>query len=374
MSKAPERRHRNHRQSIYADVIVELTQMTFRGLLPTVLVTGAGLFGTIGFLAWYYRDPQLYAAAALLLVCTTLRAAAIAVFNRSSRPLTLRAAFRWQGLYAALTFGYCAAMALSTLESFRFHGPTAWVLNILGCFLLCGGFSARTGLHPRILQISGLILLLALAVALILSRDSLARTGLLLILLFSITYCHSVQSKFDIIVEQMRSRRTLSLLTDHDPLTGLFNRRHFEASLATLLLAETPFAILFIDLQRFKAVNDNYSHAVGDVILQRVGIRLKASVRRGDLVARLDGDEFAILQMADASLQAAESLARRISRAIEATFEVEGNQIQIGSNVGIRLSDSDQDAQALLDKADAALYRSNQASGSALGSNRSPAA
>jgi diguanylate cyclase (GGDEF)-like protein len=378
MPNVPERRQQKHQTSIYADVIVELTQMTFRGLLPTVLLTGAGLVGTITLLAWHYQDRWLYATAALLFFFASLRAAFVATFNlQAKKPLTLRAAYRWQTIYATVTLGYCFAMALSTLYNFHFHDSTAWTLCTIGTFMICAGLSARTGLHPRILQVSGLILLLALAIAVILSRDPLARVGLILIGLFGLSYYQAVQTKFDIIVEQMRSRRTLSLLSDHDPLTGLSNRRHFEASLATLLLAEASFAILFISLEHFKEVNDTYGPTVGDVVLQRVGVRLKASVRRGDLVARLDGDEFAILQMAEASRQAAESLARRINRAIETTFEVEGNHIQISTHIGIRLSTpEDRGGLSLPSNADIDAYRTQAVGGGSFdpSPNRSPAA
>ena len=364
MAEARERRQKVHRSSLYADVIVELTQLTFQNLLPTVILTSVGLVGTTALLAAHYHDRWLWLAAVLMLLFAGFRAGVVVAFSRAKKVLTLRSAYIWQLTYAAATFGYCCAMALSTYYNFHKHDSTAWTLCTIGTFMICAGLSGRIGLHPRIVQASGLVLLVALALSILASPEPLAKLGLVLIALFGYTYYQSVQSKFEIMVEQMRSRRTLSLLADHDPLTGLSNRRHFEASLSTICLAETPFAILFIDLDRFKAVNDTYGHAAGDTLLQRVGVRLRGSVRRGDLVARIGGDEFAILQMANASPQAAESLARRINRAIATPFEIDGHEVRIVTSIGIRLSTpQDKDPQLLLSEADGALYRAKQAGG-----------
>ena len=365
MPEVPERRKHVKRSSLFADVLVELTQTTFRNLLPSVVTSGVALVVTFVLLAAHYQDRWLWVLASVMFVFSLLRVACVFAYkSQRTRALTLRDAHSWQMTYAGITLGYCGAMAAATLYNFRFHDSTAWTLTTIGTFMICAGLTSRVGLRPRILQACGLILLLALALAILLSGEPLARVGLLLVVYFGITFYQTVQTKFDTAVEQMRSRRTLRLLADHDPLTGLSNRRHFEAALTSVLDAETPFAILFIDLDRFKSVNDTYGHSVGDVLLQRVGVRLKGSVRHGDLVARLGGDEFAILQMAGASQQAAESLARRINRAVAATFEIDGNLVQVGTSVGIRLSTKDDhDAKTVLSKADGALYRVKQTGG-----------
>ena len=359
MPEATERRQNVHRTSLYADVLVELTQMTFRNLLPTVLVSGGALVGTAFLLAWHYQtDRWLWLLALLMLGAATARIACVLAYRgQRMTPLTLRAADHWQNAYAAVTLAYCFAMAASTLYNFRFHDSTAWTLCTIGTFLICAGLTSRVGLHPRVLHACGLLLLVALATGILLSAEPLVRVGLLLVVYFAITYFQSVQSKFDLMVEQMRSRRTLRLLADHDPLTGLSNRRHFEQVLTTTLNSETPFAVLFVSLDRFKAVNENFGHKVGDILLQRVGVRLKGSVRHGDLVARMGGDDFTILQMAGASQQAAESLARRITRAVAASFEIDGNSVQISASVGIRISSpEDREVHAVLNKGDGALY------------------
>ena len=288
MAEVSERRKFAPKASVYADVVVELTQMTLRGLLATILLTGAGVAGTTALLARSYHDRWLWYFAFLIAVLTLVRAGLVFLIpQRQSRGSpTLRTADRWQLLYATGTLAFCVAMACCTVYSFHAHDSTAWTLCTLGTFMLCAGLAARVALYSRMLQASGLVMLLALALAVLGSRDPVARIGVLLICLFAFLYFQSVQSRFDTVVDQIRSRRTLSLLSENDPLTGLANRLHFESTLATTCLIEAPFAILFVSLDRYRSINEQHGSAIGDILLQRVGVRLRGSVRRGDVVAR----------------------------------------------------------------------------------------
>jgi diguanylate cyclase (GGDEF)-like protein len=358
MPEVSERRQAAPQASTYADVIVELTQNTFRHLLPTILLGGLGLAGTTALLARHYHDRWLWLFTAVIAVLAAARGLIVISFQLGgAKKVSLQSAERWQLLNALAIFAFCCAMAACTLYSFRSHDSTAWTLCTLGTFMLCAGLSTRVGLHPRLLQASGLVMLLALALAVVSSPDPLARFGILLICLFAFAYYQSVQSKFDTVVDQIRSRRSLSLLPATDPLTGLASRHNFEATLATTCQMEAPFAILFIDIDRLSAVNAAQGRAVGDVLLQRVGVRLKNSIRRGDVVARIDGDEFAILQVQGASQQSAESLARRITRAVATPFEIDGHNVVITTTITIRLSTSDDKSPLdLFDKTHHARY------------------
>lgn len=365
MAKVSERRRILPQSSAYADVAVELTRATFRGLLPTVLTTGVGLAGTTALLAIHYRDRWLWVFTALIALLAALRAGVVIAFARAPRTTgTLRGVERWQMLSGTLLLAYCVSMAGCTLYSFRAHDSTAWTLCTLGTFLLCAGMAARVGLYPRLVQASGLAMLASLALAVVSSSEPLARVGILLICLFGYAYFQSVQSRFDSTVDAIRARRTLSLLSSQDPLTGLVNRQHFEATLATTCVLEAPFAILFIGVDDFERVQATHGRAVSDVLLQRVGNRLKNSVRRGDVVARVGEDEFAILQIHGASRLSAESLSRRIFRAIATPFEIEGESIMVSASIAIRLSTpQDKDARALMEPGDPAVYAA-QPSGS----------
>ncbi|MES2713607.1 MAG: EAL domain-containing protein [Pseudomonadota bacterium] len=147
----------------------------------------------------------------------------------------------------------------------------------------------------------------------------------------------------------------------HDALTGLANRLKFDESLQEALVRGgrgEPCAVLCIDLDRFKIVNDTLGHPVGDALLRAAATRLRAMVRETDVVARLGGDEFAIVQRASNQPYDAIALAQRIVEDMSTVFDVEGHHINIGASVGIALAPNDGLTSALLLKsADLALYR-----------------
>ncbi len=123
-------------------------------------------------------------------------------------------------------------------------------------------------------------------------------------------------------------------------------------------------AVLFIDLDRFKPINDRLGHLVGDALLRGVAARLRGTVREPDLVARLGGDEFVILQItAQPAVETAE-LAARIVATLSAPYEVDGRILEIGASIGIAVSsEGSEEGEAVLARADTALYWSKAAGG-----------
>jgi diguanylate cyclase (GGDEF)-like protein len=160
------------------------------------------------------------------------------------------------------------------------------------------------------------------------------------------------------IVLEQRKRLVASLehMARHDALTGLPNRVMFWERLAQACQDGGLTALLAVDLDRFKPVNDVHGHAAGDRLLQLVADRLRATVRETDVVARLGGDEFAIAALADSN--EAQHLARRVVAALDEPFELEGATVQIGCSIGVALGSADgADAELLMQRTDAALYR-----------------
>ncbi|MEA2742525.1 MAG: hypothetical protein QOG25_896 [Acetobacteraceae bacterium] len=151
-----------------------------------------------------------------------------------------------------------------------------------------------------------------------------------------------------------------------DPLTGLSNRRHFNEVLRHSLGIASPdahFAMLMIDLDRFKPINDTLGHAVGDAMLCLVARRLQREIRQEDLLARLGGDEFVILLPAGGK---AEVLAERVVEVLSRPFLVEGHIASISASVGIApFSDNATSADDLMRHADLALYSAKSAGGRA---------
>jgi len=149
----------------------------------------------------------------------------------------------------------------------------------------------------------------------------------------------------------------------HDPLTEFPNRALFLDRLLHALAAGvrrgTRVAVLFIDLDRFKVVNDSLGHAAGDEVLKAVARRIRGVIREVDTAARLGGDEFAILVEDVTSQQAATRVAERIIVALRAPFSVSGKEFLISASIGISISDeSAQGPEDLIGNADLAMYRS----------------
>ncbi len=152
----------------------------------------------------------------------------------------------------------------------------------------------------------------------------------------------------------------------HDPLTGLPNRSYFLQRLEQSIQfaqrnSSHQYAVLFIDLDSFKPVNDTLGHEIGDQLLKHVAVRIKLLLRKSDLVARLGGDEFAILLDGISDQNEAIAAVRRIHWQIGQPFTIEGRQISIGASIGMTFSQVGyQQAEAALKDADTAMYQAKR--------------
>jgi diguanylate cyclase (GGDEF)-like protein len=163
------------------------------------------------------------------------------------------------------------------------------------------------------------------------------------------------------ITERRRIEAKIAHMAHHDVLTNLPNRMLFrermDDALASVEEGDT-IAVLCLDLDHFKTVNDTLGHSTGDAVLREVSGRLLGSIREIDTIARLGGDEFAIVQVGIDGVEDAATLAQRIIDAMAAPLIVEAHQIPLGTSIGIALSPNDgTSAEELLQKADFALYR-----------------
>ncbi len=175
---------------------------------------------------------------------------------------------------------------------------------------------------------------------------------------------------FEDITERRRVEARISYMAHHDELTDLPNRLLFRERMETALASgrgrERGLALLFLDLDHFKNVNDTLGHPLGDALLRDVARRLRSCIREGDLVARLGGDEFAILQAPGRSAEEAADLAQRVVDVICAPYELLGYRAQVGASIGIALAEhvsgnAATAADLMLKHADLALYRAKAA-------------
>jgi diguanylate cyclase (GGDEF)-like protein/PAS domain S-box-containing protein len=170
---------------------------------------------------------------------------------------------------------------------------------------------------------------------------------------------------FSDITERKREEDHIRRLAHFDALTGLPNRILFGDRLRRILSMlerrKGRMALLFLDLDRFKAVNDQYGHAFGDMVLVEVARRMSACVRDSDTLSRRGGDEFVVLLESDDPTGAAAQVGRKLINAVAAPILIEGHVIDIGVSIGVAIYPNDgDDAEALLAAADHALYVAKQ--------------
>lgn len=166
---------------------------------------------------------------------------------------------------------------------------------------------------------------------------------------------------FSDISEIKASQNKLNKLVNHDALTGLPNRRLLNELLEHALKRgqreQHQIAILFIDLDRFKSVNDSLGHQVGDELLIQVSARINECIRESDVVARLGGDEFLVMMNTINQQEDAALVAQKIIQTLQREFIITGKEIYIGASIGIAISDQQsQEADELIKAADTAMY------------------
>lgn len=167
---------------------------------------------------------------------------------------------------------------------------------------------------------------------------------------------------FEDVTERHQAQSRIVHMAHHDNLTGMANRLRFWESIGQavrgLSIRAQPFAVLYLDLDRFKEVNDTLGHPIGDALLRHVAERLRATSSPRDMVARLGGDEFAVLHYClDTSADSTQALAERIIASIAQPYHIENNEIVVSTSVGIAMAPDDgSDADQLMKNADLALY------------------
>ncbi len=157
-----------------------------------------------------------------------------------------------------------------------------------------------------------------------------------------------------------RAEQRLQQLARYDPLTGLANRRelheHLGAALNRIQRYGGSLALLFIDVDHFKSINDRHGHAAGDEVLQEIALRLRGAVRTTDTVARVAGDEFVVILEQLRSTDEPQFVARKLLAAIGKPFMLDHGALQVGVSIGIALGQAGDGADQLLRRADRALY------------------
>ncbi|MGQ0510012.1 MAG: EAL domain-containing protein [Betaproteobacteria bacterium] len=167
------------------------------------------------------------------------------------------------------------------------------------------------------------------------------------------------------IADRKQAETRAQHLADHDPLTGLPNRRLLEDRLMQAIARgdrnQKPTAVMFVDLDRFKAINDTLGHAVGDVLLKEVSERLVRQLRVGDTVCRIGGDEFVVVLPEVTRSSDAAGVAQKIIETVSLPIAVDDRELQVSVSIGISVfPDDGRDVETLIRNADAAMYHAKE--------------
>jgi diguanylate cyclase (GGDEF)-like protein len=343
-----------------ADVPPEIRVALIGSLFGTLPIFAGGVINTMAvsfLIAWRIPTPPFIAWCGFEFVCCLFRLAVLIASQRRAA----RGEATPTDLYLLLGIAWAGGVGFGTFISLT---SGDWVVATLACLsaaAMVGGICFRNFGAPRM---AGLMIILTLG-ACCFAAPFLGEPIMLIVFfqipfyLFSMTVAAFKLNAM--LVSTMRAERENEFHAHHDMLTGLSNRSGLAKALETRLAqhaASRRLALIYLDLDGFKAVNDSYGHMAGDRLLQLVAERLRAMLRSGDLVARIGGDEFIVLSQQTETaplLGFGERLIREISRPYVLDNR---HDVSVGASVGIALApEHGEDMASLLTTADAALYQ-----------------
>lgn len=349
-----------HDNDIPNDIPPELTASRYSTLMPIILVAfGQISVGTIASLQT--SDLAFVIITLLSVVVTAARLLIIFAYRRRSRRgQSDAAAAAWQRRYQIGSYAAATLVGALALRSFTIGNAEIAMMGNAVAFGYASGIVARGAIPPR-WAFAGITLVTVPIIIGCLTHLS-EPTYLCLAILVSIFYVGSfdvIRTNYELTSTQIKLKRQYEEMAKYDPLTGMRNRSAL-AEISKLIGGGKRVAVHYLDLDRFKAANDRYGHPVGDALLKEVAKRLKTLTGPHDMVVRLGGDEFLLIQEI-ASRDAAERLAERLVRAIGTPYVIGGQAIHLGVSIGIAVAPEDGcTAEALLAQADSALYASKR--------------
>ncbi|WP_400769974.1 diguanylate cyclase domain-containing protein [Methylosinus sporium] len=359
--------------------LVELVDVVFRAL-PPIAIMGVTMVGIGALLTIRTGDSLLLLVTLAGAAVSAARIALMLLYRRrraASRP-TASEARRWDRRYALGSFAFAALLGALNARALTAEAAVADVMlspMLVTTLILAYGAGVVTRLSARPQICLGSVTLATMPTVAGFGMRALGAEGwyaqtvfatqAAVVGVFAMAGLGLVDDFYDTVRQQIVAKLDLAALAGRDHLTGLANRIRLQEKLeeagAHLERAGGLFALHYLDLDRFKEVNDNFGHITGDALLQAVAERLTQTVREGDTVARLGGDEFVIIQLGIQVAEEAELLGRRIVQAIGAPYDLAGRKIHIGVSGGVALAPRDGTRlEQLVSCADSALYRTKR--------------
>ncbi|QWG22110.1 GGDEF domain-containing protein [Bradyrhizobium sediminis] len=346
--------------AVYSEIIA-----TLYGTLVPIVFAGVAqaLVGMIT--ARETGDIVTAALAAIGVMVAAVRTFDVLAYRRriGEAPSVDRAeAVKWEWRYASGSVVTALIVGLAAARGLMLDDAICSVMAIGVAFGFGAGVVARLSLRPAV-AIADLLATGLPVIIVTLTVPDLRHFGLgVLLAIYLGCSLEMVRLSYKSTISQITLKQQFEQLARLDPMTGVFNRSVLDTELVEIVAGrETGVAVHAIDLDHFKAANDRFGHPVGDALLKQVAERLKSIAQPGDLIVRMGGDEFILVQKYIPSREDAEGMARRIFESVCAPYRVGGHEIVIGASIGVALSPDDgQSVEALLVSSDAALYQAKE--------------
>ncbi|MFT4120449.1 diguanylate cyclase domain-containing protein [Bradyrhizobium sp.] len=343
----------------------ELVDLLYTSL-PQVSAIGVTSVTGAAALAAMSGDTGYAVIAFFILVTATARV--FSLFRYKSRAALFSDAdvVRWERLYGAGASAFGLALGMLSFRALQLDdAPGAWIAFGLS-MSFCVGMVSRAAIRPWIILTTAAILLMPTIVAGLLRPEIAYKLGAIMLVFFWLTLREASKHLSAAFVERLEAKHRLARQATHDFLTGLPNRAAFFQALAE---TREDFAIIAIDLDGFKPVNDRHGHHAGDDLLRQVAERLSSCVGSSGLAARFGGDEFMVLRpvgAGEAGREDALALARQAILDLSMPFLLSNIPVRIGASAGILVSPGVTragSASQLLERVDRALYAAKRAGG-----------
>lgn len=348
-------------------VYLEIVAALYGTLVPIVFAgISQAIVGTIT--ALQTGDMVTAVLTALCVVLALVRAYDILAYRRrfaGTTPPDRAEAAGWELRYAAGTWMTALILGLSAGRSLMLNDAICSLMAIGIAFGFGAGILARLSLRPAV-AVTDLLAVSLPAIVVTFMQPDIPHIGLgLMLTIYLVGGLEMVRLSYNSTINHITLKRQFEQLARLDPLTGLFNRSILAKDLVQMLAdgKASAVAVHAIDLDHFKAANDRFGHPVGDELLKQVAARLKSVAGPADLILRMGGDEFILVQKC-ASCGDAEPLAQRIFESVSAPYRVGRHEIVIGLSIGVAVSPGDgRSVDALLSSSDRALYRAKKSRG-----------
>lgn len=344
------------------DTYVAVVGLLYATLTPNLIIA-VGFLGVSARVAADGADIFLMLAIAAGSIAVLARLGTLLLYRAeaSAEGLQAAGAARLERIFAIPYLAFAVAFGAFSARAMQVASTESHILVVALVFGYAAGVAAGIFVRPWIALPSIVIGVAPTSlVALLKPEPTYVGIGLLL-LLFLAGGIHSMMRTYRGATSEITARRVFTKLARADALTGLDNRLSLREAFENSLLRvgrDGTLSVHCLDLDRFKAVNDNFGHPVGDELLRAVADRLRRLLRTGDVAARVGGDEFVLLQASAQHPGEADLLARRIARAIAEPYSIRGHQLSIATSVGYAVRPQHgRDLDELIARADDALIR-----------------